>query len=291
MRTGIISITCFLPPSEMKPISTPAHFAERPDNAFSLSSLSVVLPAFNEEHNIRDTVEGAREVLFDVATSWEIILVNDGSHDATARICDELACEFPEVRAIHHESNKGYGAALKSGIIAARNDFVFFSDSDGQFDLEDLINFVGWASHCDIVAGYRRKRSDPFHRLVNAWGWKMLVRTVLGVKVRDIDCAFKLFRREVFERIQIRSVGAMVNTEILAQAARFGMKIKEIPVAHYPRYHGKSTGANLRVIVKAFRELFRLWRVLRNINPGQEGLYARPPNPTVQSAVCTTDKL
>ncbi len=236
-------------------------------------SLSVIFPAFNEEANIQRTVESARQVLPKLAQTWEIILVNDGSKDATTPLCDQLAEQYPEVRAIHHVDNRGYGAALKSGILAARHDFIFFTDSDGQFDLEELEHLIEYASHYDIVTGYRGKRQDPPHRLINAFGWKMLVRMVLGVKVRDIDCAFKIFQRSVFDRVQIRSVGAMVNTEILAQANAFGMRIHEVRVSHYPRQFGKSSGANLRVIAKAFRELFRLHRQLRTVTHEQAGLY------------------
>lgn len=236
-------------------------------------SLSVIFPAFNEEANIQRTVESARLILPKLAKTYEIILVNDGSKDATTPLCDELAARYPEVRAIHHVDNRGYGAALKSGILAARHDFIFFTDSDGQFDLEELKDLIKWAGQFDIVTGYRGKRQDPPHRLINAFGWKMLVRMVLGVKVRDIDCAFKIFQRSVFDRVQIRSVGAMVNTEILAQANAFGMSIHEVRVSHYPRQFGKPSGANLRVILKAFRELSRLYRQLRTVTNEQEGLY------------------
>ena len=248
-------------------------------------TLSVIFPAFNEEANIRHTVEAARAVLPKLAETWEIILVNDGSRDATTPICDELAEQYPEVRAIHHIDNRGYGAALKSGILAARYDYIFFTDSDGQFDLQELENLIEWASHYDIVTGYRAKRQDPPHRLINAWGWKTLVRMLLGVKVRDIDCAFKVFQRSVFDRVQIRSVGAMVNTEILAQANAFGMRIHEIKVSHYPRRAGKPSGANLRVIAKAFRELFRLWGQLRNVTHEQPGLFQTELPPSAATTI------
>src|SRR5450432_1935952 len=242
-------------------------------------TLSVIFPAFNEEANIRHRVDSARLVLPKLAETWEIILVNDGSEDATSSLCDELAEQYPEVRAIHHTDNRGYGAALKSGILAARYDYIFFTDSDGQFDLQELGELIQWSSHYDIVTGYRAKRQDPPHRLINAWVWKTLVRMVLGVKVRDIDCAFKIFQRSVFDRVQIRSVGAMVNTEILAQAKSFGMRIHEVKVSHFPRRYGKPSGADIHVIIKAFRELFRLWRQLRNVTHEQPGLY-RTDRPT-----------
>jgi len=238
------------------------------------ASISVIFPAFNEEANLRQTVEPACRSLSTLTDRWEIIIVNDGSRDGTRQICDELAAANPGVHAIHHPGNRGYGAALKSGIEAARHSLIFFTDSDGQFDIAELHNLVEWSTHYEIVAGYRARRNDPPHRLLNAWGWKMLVRIALGIKIRDIDCAFKLFRREVFHRVQIRSVGAMVNTEILAQATRFGMNIREVPVSHFPRRHGNSTGANPGVIVKAFGELFRMWWKLRNISLEQRGLYS-----------------
>ena len=183
-----------------------------------MRDLSVIFPAFNEEGNIRCTVETIIKVLPQVATRWEIIVVDDGSSDATALICDELKAQHPEVELIRHEQNRGYGAALKSGIMSAKYDLVFFSDSDGQFDFRELEQLICWSEDYDIVAGYRAKRQDPLYRRINALGWNVLVRLALGIKIRDIDCAFKLFRREVFDYVQIRCVRSMVNTEILAQA-------------------------------------------------------------------------
>jgi glycosyltransferase involved in cell wall biosynthesis len=236
--------------------------------------ISVIFPAFNEEGNIRCTVETALKVLPKIATRWEVIVVDDGSSDATALICDDLKARYPEVEVICHGQNRGYGAALKSGIMSAKYDLIFFSDSDGQFDLRDLQQLISWSEDYDIVAGYRAKRQDPFHRRINALGWNVIVRLVLGIKIRDVDCAFKLFRRSVFDHVQIRCVGAMVNTEILAQATRLGMRIHQVKVNHLPRRYGKQSGANVQVIVKAFRELCRLWRKLRHVAPDQAGLYS-----------------
>ncbi len=238
------------------------------------ATLSVIFPAFNEEGNIRRTVEEAVKVLSKIAMNWEIIVVDDGSSDATTAICDDLKARHPEVELISHGQNRGYGAALKSGIMAAKYDLIFFSDSDGQFDLCELQHLICWAEDYDIVAGYRAKRQDPLHRRINAWGWNVLVRLVLGIKIRDIDCAFKLFRRAVFDQVQIRCVGAMVNTEILAQATRLGMRINQVKVSHFPRRQGKQSGANIHVIIKAFRELCRLWRRLHHVAPDQAGLYS-----------------
>ncbi len=239
-----------------------------------MDDISVIFPAFNEEANIRCTVETMLKVLPKVATRWEIIVVDDGSSDATALVCDRLKAQNPEVKVIRHEQNRGYGAALKSGIMSAKYDLIFFSDADGQFNYRDLEQLICWSKDYDIVAGYRGKRHDPLYRRVNALGWNILVRLVLGIKVRDIDCAFKLFRREVFDHVQIRCVGAMVNTEILAQATQLGMRIRQVKVTHLPRRHGKQSGANVHVILKAFRELWRLWRKLRHVAPDQAGLYS-----------------
>jgi glycosyltransferase involved in cell wall biosynthesis len=241
--------------------------------------ISVIFPAFNEEANIRCTIEKTIKVLPKIATRWEIIVVNDGSNDGTALICDQLKARYPEVKVIHHQQNRGYGAALKSGIMSANYDLVFFSDSDGQFDFNELQQLICWSEDFDIIAGYRAKRQDPFYRRLNALGWNVLVRLVLGIKIRDIDCAFKLFRRSVFDHIQIRCVGAMVNTEILAQATRLGMRIHQVKVNHFPRHYGKQSGANVHVIIKAFRELCRLWQKLRHVAPDQAGLYSAVEEP------------
>jgi hypothetical protein len=241
-----------------------------------MGDLSVIFPAFNEEGNIRCTVETMIQILPKVATRWEIIVVDDGSSDATALICQKLKARYPEVVVICHGQNRGYGAALKSGIMAAQHDLIFFSDSDGQFDFRDLEQLICWSEDYDIVAGYRAKRQDPLYRRLNALGWNALVRLMLGIKVRDIDCAFKLFRRSVFDHVKIRCVGAMVNTEILAQAIQLGMRIREVKVTHLPRRYGKQSGANVHVVIKAFRELWRLWRKLRRVEPDQAGLYSAP---------------
>ena len=243
-------------------ISSSQQFTELASN---VKSLSVVLPAFNEEANIRAVVEDAYRTIPKLAPVFEIIVVNDGSKDRTGEICDRLVEELSNVRVVHHPQNRGYGAALKSGIKLARHDLIFFTDADGQFDFKEVAALLEKTDAYDIVAGYRARRQDPPHRLLFAWGWNILVGLVLGVRIRDIDCAFKVFNRHVFDRVQIQSVGAMVNTEIFAQVSRFGMTVKEVPVSHFPRQHGESTGGNVAVIIKAFRELIRIRRKVDSI--------------------------
>lgn len=230
-------------------------------------SISIVFPAYNEEGNIAKAVEQATNFLGDLFRDWEIIVVNDGSKDGTGEILNKLSFHDNRVIPLHHESNKGYGAALRSGITKAQKDLIFFCDSDLQFHLNELLLLLSWIEQYDIVAGYRAKRTDPFHRKLNAMGWKALVRLLLGLKVRDIDCAFKLFKRDVFREIRIDAVGAMVNTDILVQATRMGFAIKEVPVTHFPRINGKQTGANIKVVLRAFKELLRLYSKLRNVSP------------------------
>jgi glycosyltransferase involved in cell wall biosynthesis len=228
-----------------------------------LSSISIVFPAYNEAENIEAAVAAAREAATKYAERHEIIIVNDGSADRTGEIIDAMARDKGDVVPVHHSKNRGYGAALCSGFNRASMDYVFFSDSDLQFDLNELGKLVEWSDQYDIVAGYRAQRADSFHRKLNAWAWNMLVRLLLGVKARDIDCAFKLFKRRIFETIKLDSAGAMVNTEILALARRHNFTMKELPVSHYPRIRGQQTGANLRVIIRAFRELFKMYGRLK----------------------------
>jgi glycosyltransferase involved in cell wall biosynthesis len=264
MRSAILQV----PSSCIPGPSAPKNKGTGDSNGMSeglVKSLSVIFPAFNEEANIRAVVEDAHRNIRKFAPVFEIIVVNDGSKDHTAKICDDLVEEFSEVRVVHHARNRGYGAALKSGIELARYDLIFFTDADGQFDLKELAALIEETDAYDIVAGYRARRQDPPHRLLFAWGWNILVRLVLGVRIRDIDCAFKVFNRRVFNKVQIQSVGAMVNTEIFAQISRFGMTVKEVPVTHFPRRHGESTGGNVAVIIKAFRELARIRRKVDRI--------------------------
>jgi Glycosyl transferase family 2 len=222
--------------------------------------LSLCLPAYNEAANIEDTIDGACAMLPEFVKSFEVVVVDDGSRDDTAVIVERYVERDRRVRLVRHERNRGYGAAVTSGLRAARGDLVMFTDADGQFSLLDLPYLLTRLENNDMVIGYRYKRADPWHRLLNAWAWNGLIRLILGVKVRDLDCAFKLFRREVVDQLQLTASGATINAEILAQCCRGGIRIAEVPVAHYPRCLGTPTGAAFKVIAKAFRELPRLWK-------------------------------
>lgn len=234
------------------------------DQLTKLSSVSVVFPAYNEELNIENTVLKAIEVFSKYFEDVEVIPVNDGSSDKTGEIIDRLQKEHKEVNPIHHPQNKGYGGAVKSGLFGGKNDYIFFSDSDGQFDLEEISLLLPLIETHDIAVGYRSQRADPWHRKLNAFCWGTLVKLLFGIKARDIDCAFKLFKREVIESVTLESDGAMVSTELLAQAGILNFTLAEVAVSHYARQAGEQTGANPWVILKAFVELFKLYGKLRH---------------------------
>jgi putative flippase GtrA len=219
-------------------------------------SLSVILPAYNEKAAIAGTVQGVVTTLADRLEDFEVIVVNDGSKDQTKTIVQEIAAADPRVRLINHAVNQGYGAALVSGFESITKELAFFMDSDGQFDIHDLLPFFPLIEEYDAVLGYRIHRQDTWMRKLNAWGWKMLVRLVFGLRVRDVDCAFKLYRSKFFYDHRLETRGAMINTEILYKFTRAGYTYTQVGVQHLPRRGGRATGAKLSVIVRAFRELF-----------------------------------
>lgn len=236
-------------------------------------TLSIVLPAFNEEANIREAVERATAVAERLVDGHEIIVVDDGSSDATAALVSSMGAADPRVRLVRHGRNRGYGEALRSGFLAARMELVFFTDADNQFRLDELASFLPWMDRVDVAAGYRINRQDPLFRRINAKAWNYLVRSLFYVPVRDIDCAFKLFRRSVFEDLDLESVGAMVNTELMVKLGRSGRSVVELGVTHYPRVAGEARGANPKVIARALFELARMYRRLERLGAG----VAAPP--------------
>src|SRR5436190_5200994 len=219
-------------------------------------SLSVVLPAHNEEEAIAATVHEVIETLSAWMLDFEIIVVDDGSQDETGAIVDTMSKTHPCIKVIHHPVNKGYGAALVSGFESASRDLTFFMDSDGQFDIHDLAQFLLLIEEYDAVLGYRIDRQDTWMRKVNAWGWKQLVGLVFGIHVRDVDCAFKLYPTRFFREEILETRGAMINAEILYKFIRAGNTYTQVGVRHLPRRGGRATGAKLSVILRAFRELF-----------------------------------
>lgn len=237
-----------------------ANEAKSKSDGGIVRELSVVLPAFNEAENIERVVRDCVSYLDGTGLDYELVVTNDGSRDQTGAVLDRLAQELPRLRPQHHPQNRGYGAALRTGFDAASKRFVFYMDGDGQFDIKELDLLLPLATDEDhFVTGYRIVRNDPFMRRLNAklfGGW--LVRILLHVRVRDLNCAFKLIPKKILDTIHLESTGALINAEMYGRAIRKGFKIKEVGVHHYPRIAGVQTGAHLSVIVRAFYDLFRL---------------------------------
>ena len=230
--------------------------------AMKIGSLSVFFPAYNEEKNIASTVNQASDVLKKLhLENYEIIIINDGSKDKTGKIAEGLAKKDKHIRVITHDPNKGYGEALKSGFYNAKYSWIAVTDSDGQFDFSEVTKLLGKVDEADVIIGYRLNRQDSPLRKINGWGWTMLANILLGVGVKDVDCAFKLGKKEVIEkspRLQSQR-GGMISPELLAKAKKAGFKISEVGVHHFGRKEGAQTGADLKVIVSSFADLFKLW--------------------------------
>jgi len=223
-------------------------------------TISAVLPAFNEEENIETATTRMADVLRSLnLRDWEVIVVDDGSEDRTGEIACRLAAEDPDhIRVFQHKPNRGYAEALKTGFTNARHQLIFYTDSDNQFDVTEMPRLLPLIEDADIVNGFRIYRFDPLTRLVLSWGFNLMVRVIFRIKVRDIDCAFKLFRREVFEKVTIESKKFFVDAEVLAKARYFGFRIVEIGVRHYPRPAGRST-VRPSHIPATLKELARIW--------------------------------
>jgi glycosyltransferase involved in cell wall biosynthesis len=239
-------------------------------------SLTLVLPAFNEEANIESVVRDSLATLPTYVDTYEIVVVDDGSRDRTGEIVTRLAAGNDRIRLVSHGRNRGYGAALTSGFGASTGDFVMFMDADRQFDIRDLRLLAPFAGEYDIVAGFRMERSDPLHRRVLAEMFNVSVRVLFGVHLRDIDCAFKLFRGDLLRGLPLTAPGALINTEIQAKARRQGARLQQVGVHHYPRVAGEATGGSPRVILRAMGETLALWWRMRRYRPDP---HPRPPRP------------
>ncbi len=249
-----------------------------------LSSISVVLPAWNEAENIERTIWQCFHYLERLKSTWgidyEVIVVNDGSTDATPAIATAIAQNAPWLYVLHHPHNLGYGAALRTGFDHASKEFIFLMDSDGQFDIQDMDRLLEkLSSTCQIVIGYRYRRADPIIRSINAKLYHWFIFWVLGLKFRDMDCAFKLFRRAYYRAVRpIKANGALFSAEFLLKLTQAGFSIVEVPVRHFPRRFGEQSGAKLSVILKMFWEC---WQMKRELAKGNATAYRIPD--TLQS--------
>lgn len=228
-----------------------------------MTSISGVLPAYNEEALIGATATAVAEVLESLVDDYEVVVVNDGSRDRTQAVAEGLSGVNPRIRCVSHPQNRGYGAAVATGFSAAIKELTFLTDGDKQFDVRELARFLPEIEHADLVIGYRNPRRDPRLRLIYAWGWKWLINLLFGYTARDVDCAFKLFRSEVWRSVRVHSGGATFSAEFLVKARRLGYRVVELPVSHLPRTAGRPTGGNPRVILRAFRDVF--WLRLRGL--------------------------
>lgn len=234
---------------------------------YKIEELSLFLPTYNEEANIKRTVLNSRKAMLKNAKNWEIIVVNDGSKDNTKKVAEELHKFDPRIKVITHKVNRGYGGSLKTGLYGSRYEWISFIDSDGQFDFSEINKFIEKQkeTNADLVIGYYKKRQVSKFKIITSKMWELAVFILFGLHVKDIDCGFKLISRKVVEKIpKLESErGAFISSEFLIKARKAGFSIVEIPVTHYPRVAGKGTGRDIKVIIQSFVDLFRLWRKLK----------------------------
>jgi glycosyltransferase involved in cell wall biosynthesis len=223
-----------------------------------LDSLTVFYPAFNEEANVRQAVDAAYAVLPVVARKYEIIVVDDGSQDQTSDIVQQMMEQYTSLRLVRHPENRGYGAALKTGFESARMDWVFFTDCDLQFDIGEITKLLPYTKQYPVVLGYRSRRADPLYRKAFASLWGLVAGATVGVRVRDVDCAFKLICRDALDYVDLTCTGAAASAELLAGLQQAGCEWVEVPVSHYHRRAGKQTGAKVGVVTKALKEMLVL---------------------------------
>ncbi|MCI0472076.1 MAG: glycosyltransferase family 2 protein [Ignavibacteria bacterium] len=227
--------------------------------------LSVFFPAYYDEGNIGKVVESAVKVLEELKLKdYEVVVIEDGSPDKTGEVADVMAAKYEKVRVIHHEKNMGYGATLKDGFTSAKLDYVFYTDGDNQFDLNELKRFVALVPFADMIVGYRKKKQYSLYRKFTSLSYNYLLKLIFGLDYWDIDCAFKLFRRDLFDKITINSVDAFIDAEIMLKAKLLGYTSIEMGVTHLPRVDGVSTGARPSVILRTIKEVFEYRKEYKN---------------------------
>lgn len=221
--------------------------------------ISIILPVYNEEKNIGRMIDSISDFFKKDNLIYEIIAINDGSQDKTEKVLNDYK-KITNIIVISHNKNLGYGAALRSGFNLAKGDLIFFTDSDCQFDIKDITPLLAKIEENDFVIGYRKERKDPYNRILYALIFRLAARIFFGVKIKDIDCAFKLFKNYVLSDLNLTSDGALINLEILAKAKKRGYRFVELPVKHFKRTEGKPTGGSFKVIFRAVFQFFSLWQ-------------------------------
>lgn len=260
-------------------MKSPTASAPRGPSVPIPGTLSLVLPAYNEEANIGIVVQRALEILPAYTSGFEVIVVNDGSKDSTARIVDRLASEDCRVKPVHHRVNQGYGGAVKSGFRTSTCEYVMFMDSDRQFDIADIKLLAPFVPLFDIVAGFRMERSDSIIRRINAEIFNLAVRILFDVHMRDLDCAFKIFRGDLIRSLELTSAGALLNAETMAKLRRQGATVVQVGVPHHPRVAGTATGGSIKVILKAMKGTVVLWLRMHRYTPPSSAPAPRPYYP------------
>jgi glycosyltransferase involved in cell wall biosynthesis len=223
-------------------------------------SLSIFFPAYNDAGTIASLAIVAHMTARRITDDYEVIVVNDGSPDHTGELLDEMARQFPWLRVVHHEKNRGYGGALRTGFASATKQVVFYTDGDAQYDPRELMRlYEAFSPEVDFVNGYKIGRSDPLHRIVIGRVYHWFVRTAFGLRLRDVDCDFRLMRRSVFERVALTHSSGVICVELMKKVQDHGYRIAEVPVHHYHRSYGKSQFFNFPRVARTLLDLVRLW--------------------------------
>jgi glycosyltransferase involved in cell wall biosynthesis len=235
-------------------------------------SLSVFFPALNDSGTIGSMVIRAVTAASKLTPDYEVIVVNDGSTDATAEIAEELARTYPHVRVVHHARNRGYGGALQTGFRSSTKELIFYTDGDAQYDPAELAAL--WARmtpDADLVNGYKVDRADPLHRVIIGRAYHHIVSILFGLTVRDVDCDFRLMRRSIFDRIHLEKTSGVICLEMMKKIHDAGFSIVEVPVHHYHRAFGKSQFFNFRRIFRTAFDVMRLWFALVIVRQHRRG--------------------
>ena len=257
--------------------------AERPPAV--APSLSIFFPAYNDGGTIASLVIRALQVASRLTTDFEVIVVNDGSGDTTAEIADELARTYPQVRVVHHARNRGYGGALRSGFAAATKDLIAYTDGDAQYDpgeIEVLWNSL--TSDADMVTGYKISRSDPWYRVIIGRTYHHTVKLLFRLRVRDVDCDFRLMRREIFQRVRLEGDTGVIRLEMMRKIQDAGFRVREVPVHHYHRTYGRSQFFNVRRLVSTGIDVMKLWVKLVVLGRGRQGTPVLFSDPRIGAA-------
>jgi glycosyltransferase involved in cell wall biosynthesis len=242
----------------------PEHQDPHPGTGQNQPSISVFFPAYNDGGTIPSMVLTALMTLRQLADDHEVIVVNDGSSDYTAEVLEELAARYSELRVIHHKQNRGYGGALRTGFASATKDLIFYTDGDAQYDPHEMtLLYEVWSDEVDFVNGYKISRSDPLHRIIIGRIYHWTVKLAFGLRLRDVDCDFRMMRRSVFDTVHLKSDSGVICVELMKKIQDAGFRIVEVPVHHYHRAYGKSQFFNYRRIWRTGKQLWALWWELR----------------------------